>query len=61
MLKYVPSYVQKLLQIVTILPEQSRRLTSRRSEQRMPAMVLALVAVTPDSLKPASLATATSC
>ena len=35
--------------------------TSRRKEQRIPAMMRALVAVTPDSLKPASLATLTSC
>ena len=35
--------------------------TSRRKEQRIPAMMRAVVAVTPDSLKPASLATLTSC
>ena len=35
-------------------------LTSKRKEQRIPAIVRALVAVTPDSLKPASLATPTS-
>ena len=34
--------------------------TSKRKEQRIPAMVRALVAVAPDSLKPACLATATS-
>ena len=39
---------------------EGRYSTSKRKEHRIPAMVRALVAVTPDSLKPACLATATS-
>ena len=52
---------EDIYKAVTGCLARSKRQTSRRSEQRMPAMVLAFVAVTPDSLKPASLATATSC